>query len=155
MRSILTVLGLSVSVHGFAVTARPPLHASKSNVCQPEMVLGYKLAAGAATATVVGGVVAIKKVLGKREDPAVAAFRGSLSSMDSLSGLSELKLELEGQVGRVAGVWKEYIKNDGRKWYYNTETGKMQWIVPEEFVKLDEVSAAAAAANSARGTSLS
>jgi hypothetical protein len=54
--------------------------------------------------------------------------------------------------GRKAGDWKEYIKSDGRKWYYNVETKKMQWKVPEEFVKLDEISAAAAAKNEARGT---
>ena len=47
------------------------------------------------------------------------------------------------------------LKNDGRKWYYNTESGKMQWAVPEEFVKLDAVAAKAAAANAARGTGLS
>ena len=52
----------------------------------------------------------------------------------------------------MAGVWKEYIKNDGRKWYYNTETKKQTWIVPDEIKKLDEVSAAAKAKNEARGT---
>ena len=46
-------------------------------------------------------------------------FRESLAGMESLSGLSELKLEREEQEGRKAGVWKEYIKSDGRKWYYN------------------------------------
>ena len=74
--------------------------------------------------------------------------------MDSLSGLSDMQLETEGGAqGRVAGVWKEYLKNDGKKWYYNTDTGKMQWAVPPEFVKLDEVSAAAAAAAEKRGLS--
>ena len=57
-----------------------------------------------------------------------------------------------GTQGRKAGDWKEYIKNDGRKWYYNVETKKMQWTVPEEFVKLNEIAAAAAAKNEARGT---
>ena len=52
------------------------------------------------------------------------SFRSSLGGMESLSGLSDLKLEMEEQVGRVAGVWKEMVKPDGRKWYYNTETKK-------------------------------
>ena len=54
--------------------------------------------------------------------------------------------------GRTAGDWKEYLKSDGRKWYYNVETKKMQWKVPEEFEKLDAIAAAAAAKNEARGT---
>jgi len=58
----------------------------------------------------------VKKVFSKKEDPNVAAFRSSLAGMDSLSGLSEMKLEREEKEGRVAGEWKEYIKNDGRKW---------------------------------------
>ena len=59
----------------------------------------------------------------------MTAARASLSSMQSLSSLSSMKLELEedGKAGRVAGPWKEYVKNDGRKWYYNTETSKMTW----------------------------
>ena len=32
-----------------------------------------------------------------------------------------------------AGDWKQYTKRDGRKWYYNTTTKKMTWIVPDEF----------------------
>ena len=51
-------------------------------------------------------------------------------------------------------MWKEYIKADGRIWYYNTETKIQTWIQPEEIKKLDEVKAAAEAANQARGTSL-
>jgi len=124
--------------------------ASSSRVAQPEMVLSYKLAAMGATA-VVGGVVASKKFLPKKEDPSVAAFRSSLSSMDSLSDLAELKIEQEGREGRTAGVWKEYVKADGRIWYYNSETKIQTWMQPDEFKKLDEVSAAAAAANDARG----
>ena len=84
----------------------------------------------------------------------MSAFRSSLGSMDSLSGLSELKLEMEEKEGRKVGVWKEYIKADGRIWYYNTETKIQTWIQPEEIKKLDEVKAAAEAANQARGTSL-
>ena len=90
----------------------------------------------------------------KKEDPNVAAFRSTLGSMDSLAGLSDLKLEVEGKEGRVVGVWKEYIKGDGRKWYYNTETKIQTWMVPDEIKKLDEVKAAAAA-NEKRGTGLS
>ena len=56
------------------------------------------------------------------------------------------------RAARVAGEWKEYVKADGRVWYYNTNDGKQTWIKPDVFVKLDEVQAAAAAANSARGT---
>ena len=84
----------------------------------------------------------------------MTAFRSSLGGMESLSGLSELKLEQDGREGRKAGVWKEYVKQDGRKWYYNTETKIQTWQVPDEFKKLDEVRAAAEAANQARGTSL-
>ena len=43
------------------------------------------------------------------------------------------------------------IKSNGRKWYYNTETKIQTWNVPDETKKLDEVSAAAVAANEARG----
>ena len=94
-----------------------------------------------------------KKLLPKKkEDASVTAFRSSLAGMDSLSGLSELKLEQDGREGRKAGVWKEYIKGDGRKWYYNTETKIQTWKVPDEIKKLDEVAAAAAAANEARGS---
>merc|ERR1711968_321432 len=103
------------------------------------------------SAAVVGTAVVVKKRLASRKDPAVESFRSALSSMDSLSSLNEMKLETEGKAGRVAGKWKEYIKNDGRKWYYNTESGKMQWAVPDEFKVLDEVAAAAAKANAARG----
>ena len=94
-----------------------------------------------------------KKVLRIKEDPKVTDFRSSLAGMESLSGLSDLKLEREeGKEGRAVGVWKEYIKADGRKWYYNTETKKQTWIVPDEIKKMDEISAAAAAKNEARGT---
>lgn len=88
----------------------------------------------------------------KKEDANVAAFRSSLGSMDSMKELSELKLEEpEGKKGRIVGPWKEYIKSNGRKWYYNTETKIQTWNVPDEIKKLDEVSAAAVAANEARG----
>ena len=97
-------------------------------------------------------VVTVRKALANRKDPAVESFRASLGSMEQLSALSEMKLETGEKVGRVAGVWKEYIKSDGRKWYYNTETSIMQWKVPDEYKVLDEVAAAAAAANEARGT---
>jgi len=123
-----------------------------SRVSSPEMMLGYKLAAAGATAAAVGGVVTVRKALANRKDPAVESFRASLGSMEQLSALSEMKLETGEKVGRVAGVWKEYIKSDGRKWYYNTETSIMQWKVPDEYKVLDEVAAAAAAANEARGT---
>ena len=81
-----------------------------------------------------------------------AKGRAALAGMSTLSDLSELKLEQEGKAARVAGEWKEYVKADGRVWYYNTNDGKQTWIKPDVFVKLDEVQAAAAAANSARGT---
>merc|ERR1712070_875593 len=113
-------------------------------------MLSYKLAAVGVTA-VCGTVVATQKLLPKKEDPNIAAMRSSLAGMDSLSGLSDLKIEVDGREGRKAGVWKEYVKQDGRKWYYNTETKIQTWVVPEEFKKLDEVAAAAAAANDARG----
>ena len=100
------------SAAAFTITAGAgtrPAHVQCSRVQQPaNMVLSYKLAAGAASAAVLGGAVAIKKVLDKREDPAVANARAALAGMDSLSGLSEMKLELdEGKEARVAGVWKE------------------------------------------------
>lgn len=70
--------------------------------------------------------------------------------LSTLSDLSELSLDEGEKIGRTAGNWKEYIKNDGRIWYYNTETGEQLWRAPPEFVKLDEVSAAATAQNDAR-----
>uniref|UniRef100_A0A0D3JD67 WW domain-containing protein n=2 Tax=Emiliania huxleyi TaxID=2903 RepID=A0A0D3JD67_EMIH1 len=83
--------------------------------------------------------------------------------MSQLSGLAEMSLEKWGQGGaageppRLAyrradsalqtleGVWKKYVKADGRKWYYNTETRVMQWTVPEPFCKLDGAPARRAA----------
>ena len=53
--------------------------------------------------------------------------------------------------GSESGRLKEYIKSDGRKWYYNVETKKCR-KVPEEFEKLDAIAAAAAAKGEARGT---
>ena len=64
LRSILLTLVGFASVHGFAVMARAPMQNAR---VQPEMVLGYKLAAGAATAAAVGGVFAVRKVMGKKE----------------------------------------------------------------------------------------
>ena len=52
----------------------------------------------------------------QKESADVTAFRSSLGGMESLSGLSELKLEREEVEGRTAGPWKEMIKNDGRIW---------------------------------------
>ena len=194
MRSILLV-GLVASANAFVVTAPlAPMSAQCTRSSSTEMMLGYKLAAGAATATVVGVGYVVKKKIDsrpKKDSPDVAALRASLGSMDSLSGLSEMKLEREeGKESRVAGVWKECacrpqrasnprrrslrhspparrlpadslvlprcacladVKNDGRKWYYNTDTKKMTWMQPEEFAKLDEIAAAAKAANEARG----
>lgn len=58
-----------------------------------------------------------KKLIGKKEDKQVTDFRSQLAGMESLSGLSEMSLEREsGKEGRTVGEWKEYIKNDGRKW---------------------------------------
>mmetsp|Transcript_23731 Transcript_23731/g.60688 ORF Transcript_23731/g.60688 Transcript_23731/m.60688 type:complete len:159 (-) Transcript_23731:212-688(-) len=154
--TILALFGLVACANAFTV-ATPFPH--RSTQCArvstaPTCVISYKLAAAAGTAAVVGGGVAIKKVLDKRpkkDSPEVAATRAALSSMSSLSDLSEMKLEQDGTEGRVVGVWKEYIKSDGRKWYYNTETRKMTWMVPDEIKKLDEVSAAAAKKNEERG----
>jgi len=130
----IALLALVACANAFNVmpVARP---VRSSRVQQPAMVLG-----------------SIKKLFQKKEDPAVTAARASLSSMQSLSSLSSMKLELEedGKAGRVAGPWKEYVKNDGRKWYYNTETSKMTWTKPQEFITLDKVTEAAAAANAAR-----
>ena len=53
----------------------------------------------------------------------MTAFRSSLGGMESLSGLSELKLEREEVEGRTAGPWKEMIKNDGRIWCASTASG--------------------------------
>ena len=134
------------------VSRRPRTVAVRT--ADPTMQLGplsYKLA-GAGAAAVVGGVVTATKLIRKKEDPSVTAFRSSLGSMESLSGLNELKLEREEREGRKAGVWKEYVKPDGKCWYYNTETKIQTWIVPDEIKKLDEVSAAARAKNEARGS---
>ena len=121
----------------------------------PTMQIGpVSIKIAAAGTALVGTVVATKKFMPKKEAADVTAFRSSLGSMESLSGLADLKLEREEKEGRKAGVWKEYIKADGRVWFYNTETKIQTWIKPDEFVKLDEVKAAAEAANQARGTSL-
>ena len=51
-------------------------------------------------------------------------FRSSLAGMEQLSDLADMKLEREeGKEGRTAGVWKEYVKSDGRKWYASTFVG--------------------------------
>lgn len=155
IRSTLLCLLATVDAYVLAPGAAPMSATVRS--ASPTMQMGpltFKVAA-AGTAAVVSGVVAAKKLIPKKEDPAVSAFRSSLGSMETLSDLSSMKLEMEEKEGRTAGVWKEYVKSDGRKWYYNTENGTQQWTVPEEFVKLDEISAAAAAANAERGTSLS
>merc|ERR1719424_2337205 len=88
--------------------------------------------------------------MASRESLEAERSRASLAGMSQLSGLAEMSLEREeGKEGRQEGVWKEYVKADGRKWYYNTETRVMQWTVPEPFCKLDEVAAIAKAANEA------
>jgi len=154
LRTVAALLALPAA-QGFVVTAPTTPHAAVA-VCRsapaPQMgVVSTKLVVAGGVA-VAGGVVAAKRFLDARPDPKVADYRASLAGMESLKGLSELSLEREeGRAGRVAGEWKEYIKADGRKWYYNTESGKMQWAVPEEFAKLDEVAAAAAEKNAARG----
>ncbi|EOD15032.1 hypothetical protein EMIHUDRAFT_256551 [Emiliania huxleyi CCMP1516] len=53
---------------------------------------------------------------------------------------------------RTEGVWKKYVKADGRKWYYNTETRVMQWTVPEPFCKLDGCNVASEDAQCISGT---
>ena len=58
----------------------------------------------------------VKNLFKRKEDKQVTDFRSQLAGMDSLSGLSDLKLEREEKVGRTAGVWKEDIKADGRVW---------------------------------------
>ena len=58
---------------------------------------------------------------------------------DSALKLSSLNSPPRPSLPPEEGVWKEYVKADGRKWYYNTETRVMQWTVPEPFCKLDEV----------------
>ena len=146
------VVGCLASAEAFTVVPHvaPKVQMSRCAEPQANLVVG----------TAVTGVVAGTGFLAKRwlknrpESKETADFRASLANMESLSGLSEMKLELEDGLreGRKAGVWKEYIKNDGRKWYYNTETKIQQWIVPDEFKKLDEIQAAAAAKNEARGT---
>ena len=139
---------MEVAAFTVAPGARPQCTAVRA--AAPEMWL----VPTAATVGVVGTVIATKKALKlipKKESADVTAFRSSLGGMESLSGLSELKLEREEVEGRTAGPWKEMIKNDGRIWYYNTETKSQTWIKPEEIQKLDDVKAAAEAANEARG----
>merc|ERR1712124_214457 len=89
---------------------------------------------------VVSTAVVARKMMASRESLEAERSRASLAGMSQLSGLAEMSLEREeGKEGRQEGVWKEYVKADGRKWYYNTETRVMQWTVPEPFCKLDEV----------------
>lgn len=154
MRSIATIALslLATSADGFSLT--PVVH-TRTRATNTEMVLGYKLAAGAAVGGLTAGVVvATRKVKAAQSAAEAEKGRNILSGMSDLADLADLKLEREERVGRTAGVWKEYIKADGRVWYYNTDSGKQTWIQPEEFAKLDAVKEAAAAANAGRGTSL-
>lgn len=178
------VVGCLASAEAFTVVPHVAPKVQMSRRCaDPEanLVIGT-----AVTGVVAGtGFLAKKWLANRPESKETKDFRASLANMESLSGLSEMKLELEEGLreGRKAGVWKEYIKADGKKCaqatfkprppalsllyscaysarvripcaagYYNTETKIQQWIVPDEFKKLDEIQAAAAAKNEARGT---
>ena len=144
------VIGCLASAEAFTIVPHAAPRAQMARCAEPQanLVLGT-----AVTGVVAGtGFLAKKWIDNRPESKEVTDFRGSLAGMESLAGLSDLKLEREEKEGRRAGVWKEYIKNDGKKWYYNTETKIQQWIVPDEFKKLDEIAAAAAAKNEARGT---
>jgi hypothetical protein len=124
-----------VSADAYMLAAPACARVQMTRTAQPDMVFGK-----------------LKKLLKRKEDPSVAAFRSNLAGMEQLADLKDLKLEREeGREARKAGVWKEYVKADGRKWYYNTDTKKQTWVQPEEFKKLDEISAAAAAKNEERG----
>ena len=64
-----------------------------------------------------------------------AKGREALAGMSSLSDLKELSIEPAKEECVVIGDWKEYTKSNGKKWYYQISTGKMQWTVPDEFRK--------------------
>ena len=70
---------------------------------------------------------------GAAGEPPRLAYRRA----DSALKLSSLNSPPRPSLPPEEGVWKEYVKADGRKWYYNTETRVMQWTVPEPFCKLD------------------
>jgi len=61
-----------------------------------------------------------------------AALAG-LSTLSDLSGLGSSLDSKEGEPFVQKGDWKMYTKSDGRVWYYNVGTGKMQWATPDEF----------------------
>jgi len=155
MSTSFSVLCLLASAEAYVLAPTGPRAVARA--ATPEMSLLSPMGLGAVAAGVGSSILAVKKFAPgllpkKKEDANVAAFRSSLGSMDSMKELSELKLEEpEGKKGRIVGPWKEYIKSNGRKWYYNTETKIQTWNVPDEIKKLDEVSAAAVAANEARG----
>ena len=71
----------------------------------------------------------------KKEAAEAAKGRAALAGMSSLSDLKELSIEPAKEECVVIGDWKEYTKSNGKKWYYQISTGKMQWTVPDEFRK--------------------
>ena len=100
---------------------------------------------------VVGGYLAVSKVLGakKEEAPEVANFRASLAGMSDLEDLSAMSLDQrERGDARTVGEWKEIIMADGRTYYRNVGTGVNKgverWSMPDEFKALQEAEAEAA-----------
>merc|ERR1740127_125027 len=93
-RVMAAVALLVASSNGYVLA--PTCSRPSSRTSTTEMVLSRPLVAAVGTAAVGGVIIATKKFLPKKEDPAVAAFRSSLSGMETLSGLAEMKLERGG-----------------------------------------------------------
>ena len=81
-----------------------------------------------------GVVFSTKALRAKSATAAAAKGREALAGMSGLSDLSSLSLDQE-EMGeaRILGDWKEYTKSNGKVWYYQISTGKMQWTVPDVF----------------------
>jgi len=150
-RIIAVCLAAAAGADAFSPVAMPTVRTRGAVLrsAEPDMGLGYKLAVLGTTGAVVFGTRFVaQKITKARETSEADKGRAALAGMSTLSSLAGQKLELEGgKAGRIAGQWKEYVKADGKKWYYDTVTCTMTWNKPEVFKKMDEVSEAATAAN--------
>merc|ERR1719238_2116545 len=149
------MLGLLFAGEGLVPSAKVPLRTQqalgplKARAVTTEMS-ALRTAAIVGVPVVVGGYLAVSKVLGaKKEAPEVANFRASLAGMSDLEDLSAMSLDQrERGDARTVGEWKEIIMADGRTYYRNVGTGVNKgverWSMPDEFKALQEAEAEAA-----------